>query len=505
MRTKKIALNIVSDILPYILIGVVGLLKVKYLITYIGDDGNGYYQFINQVISYVFLAQGGFSQAVIYSLYKPFAEKNKDDINAIYSGARYIFKKIGFLIFGIIVLTTIGLSFFYSKNISILITFFIISTSYLIAYFGRTQTYTAVLTSNQEKYISSIVLNFMKLLCDILTIVVIVKFRTLESVAILILCIKIVEEFIMRLVVKKHYPWLHVVANRNTSMKRMTKDLIWVQFGYLVLNNVDSILIMMFMGPVYVSIYTSYTYIMRYLNEVSSRISGGVESSFGNVFASGEKKRAREVFKELQVLYIIITFSMCLTYLVGIKSFVNIWIGDSKYLLDYHTVILFTLILFFNMIYYPLVSIMNANGMFRDSKNQVMICASINLIFSIILINFFGLDGILFATALGFLVSIYLKCNVINKKVFKEEKLITILSHYIKASLVFIVLCYLIKYIEPIVFIHINGLISCLLVLFIVFIINLLFVILGMFLVDKENVKNIFSRFSNLIRRKKVA
>ena len=227
----------------------------------------------------------------------------------------------------------------------------------------------------------------------------------------------------------------------------MTKDLIWVQFGYLVLNNVDSILIMMFMGPVYVSIYTSYTYIMRYLNEVSSRISGGVESSFGNVFASGEKKRARAVFKELQVLYIIITFSMCLTYLVGIKSFVNIWIGDAKYLLDYHTVIFFTSILFFNMIYYPLVSIMNANGMFKDSKNQVMICASINLIFSIILINFFGLDGILFATALGFLVSIYLKCNVINKKVFKEEKLITILSHYIKSSFIFIVLCYITKFI----------------------------------------------------------
>ena len=73
------------------------------------------------------------------------------------------------------------------------------------------------------------------------------------------------------------------------------------------------------------------------------------------------------------------------------------------------------------MIYYPLVSIMNANGLFKDSKNQVMICASINLTFSIILINFFGLDGILFATALGFLVSIYLKCRVIQKKVFTNE------------------------------------------------------------------------------------
>ena len=35
MRTKKIALNMVSDILPYIIIGVIGLIKVDVLIEYI--------------------------------------------------------------------------------------------------------------------------------------------------------------------------------------------------------------------------------------------------------------------------------------------------------------------------------------------------------------------------------------------------------------------------------------------------------------------------------------
>ena len=93
MRTKKIFLNMICDILPYLLIGVVGIIKMDVLIKYIGDVGNGYYQTINQIISYVFLAQAGFSDAVIYSLYKPFAEKNKDDINAIYGGARKVFRK----------------------------------------------------------------------------------------------------------------------------------------------------------------------------------------------------------------------------------------------------------------------------------------------------------------------------------------------------------------------------------------------------------------------------
>ena len=32
MRTKKIALNMICDIVPYLLIGIVGLIKVNYLI-----------------------------------------------------------------------------------------------------------------------------------------------------------------------------------------------------------------------------------------------------------------------------------------------------------------------------------------------------------------------------------------------------------------------------------------------------------------------------------------
>ena len=246
--------------MPYLLIGVVGLIKVNYLIKYIGDVGNGYYQFITQLISYVFLAQAGFSEAVTYSLYKPFAEKNKNDVNRIYSGARYIYKIIGSIILGIIFLVSLGLFIYYNNDPyrnSALMCFIVISTSYLIAYFGKTQTYGAVLMANQEKYIHSIVNNFMKLLCDILTIFVIVKFRSLESIAVLILIIKILEEIVMRIVVKKRYNWLKEVSDRNTSMAKMTKDLIWSQVGYLVLNNIDAVLIMFFIGPVAVSIYTS--------------------------------------------------------------------------------------------------------------------------------------------------------------------------------------------------------------------------------------------------------
>ena len=505
MRTKKIFLNMLCDILPYLLIGVVGIIKMDVLITYIGDVGNGYYQTINQIISYVFLAQAGFSDAVIYSLYKPFAEKNKDDINAIYGGSRKIFKIIGLIILGIIFLVTIGLYLFYNfepgYQISALICFFIISTSYLISYFGRGQTYMAVLSAAQEKYVYSLVFNGVKLLCDVLIVLVTIKFKSLESIAIVILIMKVLEEIINRIVVKKKYPDLHEIARKDTSMVKMTKDLAWTQVGYLVLNNIDALLLMGASGPVMVSIYTTYNYILRFLNEVASRVELSSVYSFGNVFAKKEEKRIYPLFKEFIMLFILIAFSMSITFMIGIRGFVSVWVGKENYMLSYLTIILFTSTLFLNILYYPLVALINADGLFKDNKKHIFICAITNLVLSIILINFLGIDGVLIGTIIAFLLNIILKTNLISKKILKDIKLINILKYYIITILLFIVLSLLLIPLENYFLTTSTGFITCILKLGLIFITTLVITTIILYITSKD-AKNLFKRGLSLIKRK---
>lgn len=504
MRTKKIALNMLSDIIPYILIGIVGLVKVSVLINYIGDVGNGYYQLINQIITYVFLAQAGFGDAVIYKLYKPFADKNKDDINKIYSGSRKIFKVIGYIILGIIMLVSLFLYLFYGfqdgyRN-SALLCFIIISTSYLIAYFGRGQTYMAVLSAAQEKYTYSIVANSIKLLCDILIVVVTIIFKNLESIAITILIMKIIEEFILRLVVSKKYSWLKEVADKDTSMVNMTKDLAWLQVGYVVLNNVDAVLLGFFSGPVMVSIYTSYNFILRYLNEVSSRVELSAVYSFGNVFAKKEEDKIHKLFKEFVILFIILAFSLSITFMLGIRSFVNIWIGKENYILSYVTVVLFTTTLFLNIIYYPLLALINSNGLFKDNKNHIFICASINVILSVILVIPFKINGILFATALAFLVNIFLKTKLVSSKVL-NIKHIDLLKKYILLICIFVLLSISLFKIEEIILGLNLNIITCVLLLGIIFVVILLLTFVVLYLISKDT-KSLVNRIKLIIKRK---
>ena len=259
----------------------------------------------------------------------------------------------------------------------------------------------AVLSAAQEKYVYSLIFNGVKLLCDILIVVVTIKFRSLEAIAIVILIMKVLEEIINRIVIKKKYPYLHEIERKNTTMVKMTKDLAWTQIGYLVLNNIDALLLMGFNGPVMVSIYTTYNYILRFLNEIASRVELSSVYSFGNVFAKDEKERAYPLFKEFLMLFILIAFSMSLTFMIGIRGFVSVWVGKENYLLNYLTIVLFTLTLFMNILYYPLVALINADGLFKDNKKHIFICALTNLILSIILINFLGINGILLGTEIG--------------------------------------------------------------------------------------------------------
>ena len=75
--------------------------------------------------------------------------------------------------------------------------------------------------------------------------------------------------------------------------------------------------------------------------------------------------------------------------MLGIRSFVSVWVestGDVNYILNYITVVFFSLSLFLNISYYPLLALINARGLFNDNKKHTFICAFVNVFFSLLLI-----------------------------------------------------------------------------------------------------------------------
>ena len=514
MRTKKIILNTLAETIPYLILGIIGFVKVRVIIDHLGSDLNGYYQFINQIIGYLFLIESGFGRAVIYKLYKPFANKDYLHISEIFNGSRKIFRGIGLAIFGLIVISTILIPLVFNIESSyqpaVIISFFIISASYLIAYFGKENSYYALFCADQKKYIFSLIFNGLKIIDDLLIILVAFYFKSLISIALVILIIKIIEEITIRIVAKKHFPFVNKTKKEDISSFKMTKDLIWHQLSFLVSNNVDMVVLMYFINPFIVSVYATYNFIARFLNELTTRINNIFSYAFGNMFAAKEEERSYQIHDEYFILSTFLSLIIALTFMVSIRPFVNVWIDNSAYKINYITVVMFSLNLFLWTIYSPLIAVINAKGLYKESKHIVIITALINVLGSITLVALLKnqsisiiITGILIATVISSLYNIIARAKLVKKLAFPKLKLKDMLMGYLFYILIFISLALPFFYLEGIVFNYSSNIITSLITIVITFLIIVIFALV-LLLITKPNTKLVLSRIPILFKNRRV-
>ncbi|MDD4036125.1 MAG: polysaccharide biosynthesis C-terminal domain-containing protein [Bacilli bacterium] len=423
MRTKMLLKASIIEVLPVLLIAFLGIIKIDVFISYIGSDMNGYYQFIIQIISYLFLVEAGLGSAVTFQMYKPFASNDMKRVGEIYKGSLKIFRKIGIIILIMIILFSIAFRFIFNTTISnyIIITasFICISVSYTISFFFGSKSVISLFSSNQKKYIPATVSNIFKILLEIITIVTILIFKSLIAVAIVTLVLKIFEEIVMNLLVKRIYKLNLNSLAADTSALKFTKHLVWHQFGYVVFNNVDSTILMWSQGPVIVSIYSVYNYIIKFLLMLFEKISSTALHILGDVFAKEKEGKSLKIYNDYLFFCFILALVLSLSFLIGARSFItNVWIKNGEYLIDVYTITLFALTIFMNIIFSPLTAITTANGLFKESKYYTTISSFVNLILSVIMVKYFGISGVLLATNVAYVIDIVLRLKLIENHIF---------------------------------------------------------------------------------------
>jgi len=504
MRTKRIAQNAIVEIIFYLTIGILGIFKVKYIIEGLGSELNGYYQFINQIIAYLFLVEAGLSSAIVFKFYKPLA--NNDEIKAaeLFNGARVIFRRIALIISGIMLAFAVGLYFYFGEtefNFSLVLMFVILVSSQLIPYFFYSKSYSALLAADQKRYISSIIFNAVRLVTDLLIIYVVITFKSIVVLALVSLSLKVIQEVIVIAICKRRYSWLKRTKEKDTSAKKMTGDLIWHQVGTLAVNNIDSIILMTFLGPIMVSIYSTYNYIIFFLKQLISRVNSGIVNALGNVFAKEKTEKSLKLFKEYQSLMMIIALVVGLTFNISARAFINIWIAKSNYILEYYVIVIFSSTIFLSIIYSPLSSAIRTNGLYKESKYFALILAVINVGLSILLLQFYGIAGILLATSICFIIGMVLRARLIATRIFINGKFQKTLVKYVISIAIFVSASIGIGYIEMFFYNKIINLFQWILlsgVSFIVFGLS----ITGLSLLIDKNTKDIIKKIIFLLRKK---
>ena len=122
----------------------------------LGDEFIGAVETLKSILQFLNLSELGIGIAVGFTLYKPIYDNNKEKINEIVGYLGFLYKRIGFFVFGASLLLLLFFPLFFKEtsiNITtIIFLFFALLISNLLSYFFAY--YTFLLQADQKSYIN---------------------------------------------------------------------------------------------------------------------------------------------------------------------------------------------------------------------------------------------------------------------------------------------------------------------------------------------------------------
>lgn len=445
MRTKKSLYNFLADVIPFFILGILSFVKVRFLINYYGTDTNGYVQLVSQIFAYLALADAGFGTAVTYKLYKPLAKSDKKKISSIVNGAKIIFKRVA------IIMTVCGLfvagiiPFFVDKGsltTSFMIVIFLLYIAqYLLEYFTISP-YTSLLDADQNQYVYNTYRNAIRISFGIIELILMFFKLNLILIMIINILFTIVYILLISKKIKKMYPWLEEKAEPDTSAFKMTKDVIVHKISSLIFSKTDPIILSKF-SLAFVSMYTSYNYILDFITNIVSKIFNSIKASYCNIVALG-KSEDKKYFNMFLSFSLFMASFCAVTFNTTVNPFVSIlWLGSS-HVLSKSVVMLFSIIMAGRIIINPIYVARDSKGLYKETKWSTVIQALLNVVLSIILVQKYQIFGVLLATVISqYLVLIPFNIYIVYSKVFPKD-----IKVFIKKLILTIANCFVLYFIN---------------------------------------------------------
>lgn len=421
MKTKKVFLIFLTDVIPLIIISLLGIFKFKLFVQILGKDTLGLYQLFSQIMIYVAVIDGGLSSAVLYSLYKPNVEKNNKKVNALLAGAFRRFSLIGVIVFGLAFIVSFIVPFFI-KDVPfeywyIVLTFLLFSLSNVVGYFFVP--HSVLLEVKEKKYIYNLVMQCGQIVLSTLEIIMLLNNYSFILILLMHSGVKLISYLVLMIICKKMYPSIKLLQKeKEYGFDKHIDSLIVHKVNGLVGSNIDSLIISKFIGLGSVAIYSTYSYIITMLQNIIGKLSSSMIAIVGNYLVKSREK-VYEIYMEFNSILFYVAIVICASLTLAINGFIDIFyegeIGTSILIAISFVSILFTYIIKLSTILF-----VSAGGLYKETRFCAITDTIINLILSLSLIHFMGISGVLIATVVSVFVAEYvLKTIVVHKKIFK--------------------------------------------------------------------------------------
>ena len=501
-RTKLFATNSFVSALQQMILLLYVFIVPRILITVYGSEINGLVVSLTQFIQYFLLVEAGISGASIYALYKPLAENNIIKRNAILSAAHKFYFKSGYIFTSLVVLLALIYPFILKQSSlsfwQVTLIVLALGVNGVMDFFTLAK-YRVLLTADQRAY----VISSAQIVYYIISIVIVFISAKLGFNIVLLECLLIISVFVRSFILWKytnsHYKELNYKEKPDEESLKERWNVFYLQILGSAQNAMPIILATIYVSLKEVSVFSIYNLVIAGIGGILSVFISGLSASFGDVIARGQNKtlqKANQEFEQSYYMLITIVYSVALLLILPFVKLYTKGVSDINYIWPIFAFMI-TLNGFLYNLKTPQGMLVISAGLYRQTRWQTTIQALIAFLGGIIGGYFWGLYGIVGGLILS---NIYRDIDLyffIPKHVTKLHHKYT-LKHLLPALIIFtcavfvFIMCNII----------INSVLSWLLwgcILTFIFITITIFLNLCF---DKQNMKNIFKRIYNLLRKK---
>ena len=376
------------------------MIKVRLFIDFYGSGLNGLQLTMAQVITFLNICEMAYSLAFRQLLFKPLAENDRNEVLKIYRGAVNIFRRTGMAVLAAGVIISFVFPFFaespldYWKTVGM---FVLLMAPYGISYFLMGPNF--VIMADQKEYRISIWIQTFSILRMILMVAVI----RMKLPFYWILLIEggniLIANTTARRIAMRAYPWLKDAdrAEADPSFGKRAKYAIVQRLSELATTQTDNIVITAFMGYAMTSVFGSYSYLTDNISKITQTMVQSPMNSFGNLF-NDERADKYEVFTEFFNFATYVSTIVAVCIFIAMPQFIHIWLNKPEYEVSVPICLAFSLNIFYMTMRQPVIIARDANGLYVNAKNNAYLLAVSKVVLSVLLIQKFGLLGVILAT-----------------------------------------------------------------------------------------------------------
>jgi O-antigen/teichoic acid export membrane protein len=406
-RTKNSAINVAVATVSKIVFIIMNFICRTVFIQMLGTEYVGINGLFTNILKVLSFADLGIGSAITYKLYKPIAEGDNERVKTLMHFYQKVYSVIATFIFaiGILIIPFLGkiveVSQNVTENITVIYILFLIKT--VVLYFLIYKK--SIIRGHQKEYIVSLIELFITVIQNVLEIIFLIVTRNFIVYLIIQMGTSILQNIIISAIANKMYPYIkekeytQITKEEKKSIFEDVKSFIFYKFGYVISDGTDSIIISSFLGVIQVGFLANYLTITSAVTTLVKAVFEALTASIGNLNTIKERLKKESVFYEILLLSFLIYGYVSIATTLLMNKFIIIWLGN-----DYLLAISISVALGFNMyidgMMYANNTFRNTLGLFKKGRFVPLISSIVNIVLSIILVQYIGMFGVLIATGI---------------------------------------------------------------------------------------------------------